>query len=187
LHVRPRRHIQNRRGWQDIYSFQISEPCDYGIGEAQTDSIIVVYVPEQAQREHGERGAVELPNCFAARMRVIVRALGDIGPRVERAHNANGTDEPVAFADHGFQESLLARIIPQCAANLADDVIDVPFGVDEQIRLPKPGYDFLAGYQLLATAHQKNQKLHGLSFELDSVTVPAKLVPADVELNLSGV
>src|SRR5215467_5446984 len=69
---------------------------------------------------------------------------------VNHPHRA---DKPVAFAHYGFKKARLGGIIAQRRADFADDVVEVPFGIDKKIRAPELFYNLLARNHLLAPAN----------------------------------
>jgi len=112
------------------------------------------------------------------------RVFRKIRTAIERTNDPNGSDEPIAFAYDRFQESLFSGIVTQCPANFTNDVIDVPFRVNEEIRMPQLGLNFLAGNQLFPSPDQENEKLHGFLFELYSAAIAAQFVATQVKLEI---
>jgi hypothetical protein len=104
---------------------------------------------------------------------------------IERTDDADGSDESVAFADHGFKEPGLLCMVGQRSANFADDVVEVPLNVNEDIGMPQRRNNFFTGDELLAPANQEDEKFHGLPGELYPAAGTAKLVAAQIKLNLA--
>jgi len=116
--------------------------------------------------------------------RFAVCAFRKIGTAIERTNNPNWADEPIALAYDRFQESWFSGIVTQSPANFTDDVINVPLGVNEEIRMPQLGLDFLAGNQLLPSPDQENEELHGFLFKLYSAAIAAQFVATQVKLDI---
>lgn len=99
-------------------------------------------------------------------------------------NNAKRPDEAIAFADNSFEENGFFGIVGKCGANFADDIIYVPLGIHVKIGAPEFCDDVLTRDELVAAADQKDEKLHGLFFELDAEAGAAELVAAKVEFEL---
>jgi len=178
-------YVQDRRSWQDINSFQICQLRNQGVGEAQTQAVVILEVPEKTERQNGERETVHGPRHLASKWRFAVCAFRKIGTAIEWTNDPNGSDEPIAFTYDRFEESLFRGIVPQSPANFADDVVDVPFGVNEKIRVPQLGLNFLAGDQSFPSPGQENEKFHGFLFKLYPAAIATEFVATQVKLDIA--
>lgn len=133
--------------------------------------MVIGGVPEKNQRQHRQRRALIPPSQIFPNGRA--RALSKIGARVTDVDHPHRTYEPVTLPNHGFEKAWLARVVAQSRTNFADDVVDVAVGVNKKIRAPKPGHNVRARNQLISSADQKNQQLHGLLLELYPVAQAA--------------
>src|SRR5580700_2791432 len=135
------------------------------------------------QRKNSERRSIHVTGKIVHRgdARCFVpRFLSGI----ERADHANRADETVTFADHGLQETWLICMITQSGADFPHDVVDVPLGIDEKIGVPKFGRYIPPHHQLLAPLDQEDQEFHGLFLELHPPAKTAKLIAAEVKLDI---
>jgi len=76
-------------------------------------------------------------------------------------------------------------MVSQSSTNFPHDVINVSFSVDEEIGMPELGHNILARNQLPAPANEENQELHRFFLELYPAPPKAKLVAAEVELDIA--
>ena len=103
--------------------------------------------------------------------------------RVNHPHRA---DESVAFAHHSFKKARLGGIVAQRRADFANDVVEVPFGIDKQVRAPEFFDDLFARNHLVAPANQKDQQLHGLFLKLYPAPKAPKFIAAKIEFHFAN-
>lgn len=98
--------------------------------------------------------------------------------------DADRTDESVALTNDGFEEARLVCMVSESCPDFAHNVVHAALGVDEEIGAPELSDDLLAADQLVSSSHKQDQELHGFFFKSDTVPATAKLVSAEVELDL---
>jgi hypothetical protein len=64
--------------------------------------------------------------------------------RICRSYHPYWTDKAIALSNHSFEEAGPVGIISERGANFTHDVINVSFGVNEQIRAPQLSDNVLA-------------------------------------------
>ena len=98
--------------------------------------------------------------------------------------HAQWPHEAVAFAHHGFEKTRFRGVVAQRRPDFSNDIVDVSFGVDEQIGLPKLGDNLFARDQLFAATDQEDQQLHRFLLDLDATAKAAQFVASEIELDL---
>jgi hypothetical protein len=73
---------------------------------------------------------------------------------IDHPHRA---DESVAFPHDSLNKARFRGIVTQSGANLSNNVVDVPVGVDKQVRAPDFFDDVFARHHLLSPPHQEYQ------------------------------
>jgi hypothetical protein len=99
---------------------------------------------------------------------------------VKWVNYADRTDKAVTLAYNRFQESWLVCIVTKSGADFSHYVVDVRFGINEQIGTPKLGDNIAAGDQLLAASNQKDEQLHGFFLELNFPAKATKLIATEI-------
>src|SRR5882724_3473909 len=108
---------------------------------------------------------------------------GEIAAGILAIDHPYRTDKPVPLAHNGLNKARFSGIVTQRSPKFPHDVVDVPLGVDEQIRAPKFLDDVLARHHSLSPPDQENQQFHGLFLELHGPSKTAQFVAPQVELN----
>jgi hypothetical protein len=73
------------------------------------------------------------------------------------------------------------RIILESLADLSNRSIDAVIGIEKNVLTPDPLYNLLAGDQLAALLHQKQEQLHWDASEFDGLTCSSEFIRAEVE------
>src|SRR5579864_1719912 len=109
-----------------------------------------------------------------------------IGARMLCVNHPHRADESVSLADDGFKKAWLGGVVAQRRPYFANDVVEVPFRIDKQVRAPEFFDNLFPRNHLLAPAYEEDQQLHGLFLKLYAAAKAPKLIAAKIEFHLAN-
>src|SRR5262249_5461818 len=96
-------------------------------------------------------------------------------------NQVDSSDEPVATARHGFDETWALGDIAEAIAQPVDDRVEAVVEVDERVRLPQPAAQLLARYDLTGPLEQRHENLKRLLLKPEPDPVFSQLPSRRVE------
>src|SRR5438270_9634637 len=94
-------------------------------------------------------------------------------------------NETISLSNHRLKKTGAIRVIVDRSAELADDIVNVLFGIDKKVRAPQLSDDLLARNELPAPSRQEDQQLHRFFLELDSTAGTPQFVTTEIQFNLA--
>src|SRR6478752_4010743 len=102
--------------------------------------MVVRHLPQQYRWQHG-KGRMLARILRNDRLR---RSLSDIRARILSIDHPHRADKSVPFPNNSFHKAWFSGIVTQSTPNFSHNIVEVPVGIDKQIRAPELPDDVLA-------------------------------------------